>query len=60
MFGWQGAYLALGAIILVLGVPCIALLVRNSPEQMNLLPDGDDMPAETSRTQPLVSGFKMG
>ena len=59
MLGWQGAYMALGAFILVLGLPCVALLVRNTPEQMNLLPDGEEKIADINPTQSNDSGFEL-
>lgn len=30
-FGWRGAYLALGALMLVIGLPVVGLLVREAP-----------------------------
>ena len=39
-FGWRGAYLALGAVVLVGMLPLCLLVVRDSPEAMGLLPDG--------------------
>ena len=44
-FGWRIAYLALGSIVLTL-VPLTLLLLRGSPEEMGLTPDG-----ESSRTE---------
>ncbi|MFN0070428.1 MAG: MFS transporter [Chloroflexota bacterium] len=39
-FGWRGAWLAMGAMTLLLGgLP--ALLLRRQPEDVGLLPDGD-------------------
>jgi MFS family permease len=42
-YGWRGAYVALGAIVLVLLVPINAVWARTRPQEMNLLPDGDTL-----------------
>ena len=48
--GWRTTILLCGIAILVVGVP-LSLLVRNTPEEMGLLPDGDQVrPRETSTT----------
>jgi len=39
--GWRGAFVAIAAIVVVVGVPPIALWMRRSPEELDLLPDGD-------------------
>ena len=41
-FGWRGAYLALGALALVLGCG-MALLIENDPRGRGLNPDGDEL-----------------
>jgi len=47
-FGWRGAYLALGALALVLGCS-MALLIENDPSGRGLNPDGDELAARTVR-----------
>jgi MFS family permease len=44
-FGWRDAWLALGAFTLAVLLP-LAFLIRTSPEDMGLLPDGDVEPEE--------------
>jgi MFS family permease len=44
--GWRGAYLALGALALVLGCG-MALLIENDPSGRGLNPDGDELAART-------------
>ena len=39
--GWRGAWLALGIIVMVVLLPPAIFLLRRSPEDMGLLPDGD-------------------
>ena len=40
-FGWRATYLFAGLLVLVLNVPLILFVLRDSPESMGLLPDGD-------------------
>ena len=42
--GWRGAYLALGAGLLVIIVPVAAALIRNDPAEQGLLPYGATAP----------------
>jgi MFS transporter, OFA family, oxalate/formate antiporter len=53
-FGWRDAWLILGLAGLVLLVP-LALLVRTTPEEMGLYPDGDDAPAARPAGSPAVA-----
>ena len=46
-FGWRDAWFVLGAFTMVVMLP-LALLIRTSPEDMGLLPDGDVEPEELS------------
>jgi MFS family permease len=43
---WQTVWLTLGILILVLGVPLLMFIVRSSPEEMGMLPDGDPEPVD--------------
>ncbi|MDE3089817.1 MAG: MFS transporter, partial [Chloroflexota bacterium] len=55
IYGWRGAYLALGVIVLVLLVPINAIWARTRPQEMNALPDGDTImvePRAHAATQP--------
>jgi MFS family permease len=38
---WRTTYLVLGGLLLVLGVPVAAFILRNDPHDLALLPDGD-------------------
>ena len=40
-FGWRATYLFSGALVLALNVPLILFVLKDSPESMGLLPDGD-------------------
>ncbi len=39
--GWRTAYLCLGALVLVLGLPIVALFLKESPADLGLGADGD-------------------
>lgn len=45
-FGWREAYMALGMMVWVLLIPAAILIVRDRPESVGLLPDGDEAPRE--------------
>ncbi len=47
-FGWRGAYVGLGIIIIVVTAVVIGPFLIETPEQMGLLPDGDSAPPEKS------------
>jgi len=50
-FGWRFAFLAIGIIIWVVVIP-LAMVVRESPEEMGLRPDGDPpLPDKTVETE---------
>lgn len=41
-FGWRTAYLVVAGTVLVVGCSVMLLVVRDSPQSMGLLPDGDE------------------
>jgi len=45
-FGWRSAFVVLGGVIWIVVIP-LALVVRNSPAEMGLAPDGDPLPKRT-------------
>ena len=40
-YGWRATYLFAGALMLAINVPLILFVLKDSPESMGLLPDGD-------------------
>jgi MFS family permease len=46
-FGWRETYAVLGILVWILVVPSVTLLLRDTPEEMGLYPDGDDKPPES-------------
>src|SRR6185437_13958686 len=51
ILGWRTAYLALGAIAVVIGAG-LSLLIENDPRSRNLGPDGDPPQPAAQRSQP--------
>ena len=39
-FGWRGGYYALSAVVLLVSLPIAWLMIRESPAEMGLMPDG--------------------
>ncbi len=52
--GWRETYALLGVMVWLLIIPGSALLVKNRPEDIGLLPDGDLEPASDSRSIPVT------
>jgi MFS family permease len=50
-FGWRYTFMFAGALYLVLNIPLFLWIVKDSPEQLGLLPDGDP----PGRTSPSVA-----
>ncbi len=50
-YSWREAYLALGVLIMVVALPVVKLLLRESPGEMGLLPDGASR-SDTENTSP--------
>ena len=44
-YGWRSAFVVLGVVIWIVAIP-LALVVRNSPAEMGLAPDGDPLTGE--------------
>ena len=40
--GWRAVYVILGILLWLVVIPVIALIVKNSPEEVGLLPDGEE------------------
>ena len=54
-YGWRSAFVVLGVVIWVVAIP-LALVVRNSPEEMGLRPDGDPLPEPKPQAERAPSG----
>ena len=40
-FDWKGAYFFLGIIVITISIPVVGIFLKERPQQMGLLPDGD-------------------
>lgn len=59
-FGWRTAALTLGLVCWAIGIPISWLVIRCSPEEMGLLPDGASRPTRPTpfaRPVPIGSGY---
>jgi sugar phosphate permease len=52
--GWRGAWVALGVIVMLVLLPPALFLLRRSPEDMGLLPDGDPPDGQASGSNVFV------
>ncbi len=41
LVGWRSTYAIVGCVVLLISVPIIALFLKDSPQKMGLLPDGE-------------------
>lgn len=64
---WQTTWIVSGIIVLVLGVPVSVLILRNSPDEVGQLPDGEVRSTDSrasaeqrSRAQALMRGGPLG
>jgi sugar phosphate permease len=54
-FGWRATYLLAGLLMLALGVPLMLLVIKDSPHEMGLLPDGDEPGCEPDNIDPVAA-----
>jgi len=54
ILGWRGAYAVIGLLVAVVCVPVVGIFLRESPEKMGLLPDGE-VPAQATVTSQRVA-----
>jgi sugar phosphate permease len=59
-YGWRAAYLVVAAAIVLVGMTAVLVVVRDTPQSMGLLPDGDvAAPGAAPSTAPQL-GLTMG
>ena len=63
IFGWRATYLFLGLCSWVLVIPPILLFMKNTPQEMGLLPDGDSVPGvdsepDSAQKDPFPAGMR--
>ena len=57
-YGWRIAYLGLACSVLIISLPLLVLLLRNTPEEMGLSPDGSTFSVEDNH-KTSVTGFTL-
>lgn len=55
-FGWQGGYIGLGMILLLLTLPMVLIILKESPEEMGMSADGEALDAEKAEEAPPQTG----
>lgn len=55
--GWRTAYVCLSLLVLVIAVPTVGMLLRDTPESLGLRPDGEPIPPIDA---PVPSGQQVG
>ena len=56
ILGWRGAYAVIGLLVSVVCVPVVGIFLRESPEKMGLLPDGEVAAQATVTRQRVAEG----
>jgi MFS family permease len=59
ILGWRGAYASIGLLVLVVSVPVVGLFLKETPEEMGLLPDGGNA-VHSATGQPSSEGVACG
>ncbi|MBL4584990.1 MAG: MFS transporter [Pseudomonadales bacterium] len=53
MLGWRGAYITYGCMVLFIATPVIFMMVKTRPEDVGLLPDGEQADPNTAVAEPI-------
>lgn len=57
MLGWRSTYMVIGLLVLVVSVPIVAFFLKESPEEMGLLPDGASLARKAAEKQNSEGGL---
>lgn len=57
ILGWRGAYASLGLMVLFVSVPVVGFFLRENPEEMGLLPDGEAAPQRIATKVQIRAGI---
>lgn len=60
-YGWRTAMISVSMIVWVVLLPAVVFLVRNSPAEFGLLPDGEALPpqSEAAAAKPVLQGMSL-
>jgi MFS family permease len=56
-FGWRDAYGILGRAVLLIPIPIVAVVIRERPQELGLLPDGDAWRDSTAENEVAAQGL---
>src|SRR5699024_7651084 len=56
-FGWRSSYFIIGIAVIVILVPTILFLVRNSPSEKGLLPYGETSGTDKEKSKKVLEGI---
>ena len=59
-YGWREAYLGLSLMIIFIVLPVIYLVMRDTPGEMGLAPDGDEPGGHPAQSETIKPGFTVG
>jgi len=57
MLGWRSTYMVIGMLVLVVSVPIVAFVLKESPEERGLLPDGASVARNIGQKQNSEEGL---
>jgi MFS family permease len=57
-FGWHMAYAILGGAVLFIAIPVVALLLREKPQDLGLLPDGAPAKNAPAESEAIAQGLR--
>jgi MFS family permease len=57
MLGWRSTYMVIGLLVLVVPIPIVAFFLKESPEEMGLLPDGASVARNVAQKQNSEAGL---
>jgi MFS family permease len=57
MIGWRSTYMVIGLLVLVIPIPIVAFFLKESPEEMGLLPDGASVARNVAQKQNSEAGL---
>ncbi len=55
-FGWRSSWMILGVFSLLVGVPLMLLFVKNKPEELSMLPDGEAEANKKTLSEKQITG----
>jgi MFS family permease len=57
LLGWRSTYTVMGLLVLIVSLPVVGLFLKESPEEMGLLPDGASLARKVAQKQNSEEGL---